>query len=151
MLLEGWKLNLNDLGGFFLVKIHLSSLDIRFAKLFKSKSRIKLDNLFLEPKFRVLLEHSKVSAGIIIIITIITIIIKSTWSRNSRWQLARDIQTLPVRLKCTRVIKWEPEVKTHTTSSVAWVNKGRIPQWSRTSLGSKTVLRNRQPLYKNEL
>ena len=58
---------------------------------------------------------------------------------------------LAVRLKCTRVIKWKPEVKTLTTSSVAWVNKELVLQDSWTSLGSKNVLLNWQPLQKNSV
>ena len=63
----------------------------------------------------------------------------------------RIFSPLAVRLKCIQIIKWKPEVKTHTTLCVSSVNKGHIPQGSRTSLGSKNVLLNQQRLYKNTL
>ena len=62
---------------------------------------------------------------------------KSTWTRNSRWQLAREIQPLGSKVKMHAKVKWKPEIKIHTTSSVAWVNKGSVPQDSQTSLALK--------------
>ena len=37
---------------------------------------------------------------------------------------------LAVRLRCIQKIKWKAEVKTYITSSVAWINWGRVPQGS---------------------
>ena len=61
-------------------------------------------------------------------------------NNSFQWKLVRIFSSLAGMLKCTRKIKWKPVVITHFTSSVAWVNKGCIPQKSQTSLGSKNVL-----------
>ena len=58
-------------------------------------------------------------------------------NNSFQWKLVRIFSSLAGMLKCTRKIKWKPVVITHFTSSVAWVNKGCIPQKSQTSLGSK--------------
>ena len=61
-------------------------------------------------------------------------------NNSFQWKLVRIFSSLAGMLKCTRKIKWKPVVITHFESSVAWVNKGCIPQKSQTSLGSKNVL-----------
>ena len=50
---------------------------------------------------------------------------KAAWTRNSRWQLTRDIHPLGSE------VKMYPNNKMKTrsqTTSVAWVNKGRVPK-----------------------
>ena len=61
-------------------------------------------------------------------------------NNSFQWKLVQIFSSLAGMLKCNRKIKWKPVVITHFTSSVAWVNKGCIPQKSQTSLGSKNVL-----------
>ena len=65
---------------------------------------------------------------IIIIIIIIIIYPLGLEIPGGNWR--GIFSPLAIRLRCTQKIKWKPEVKTYTTSSVAWINKYKLVAFS---------------------
>ena len=79
-------------------------------------------------KFSSTVEGSSLLNVINIIIIIIIIYPLGLEIPGGNWR--GIFSPLPVRLRCIQKIKWKAEVKTYITSSVAWINWGRVPQGS---------------------